>query len=76
MIFSDKELRLFSIIEPPVFIAIHKSRVNIKDLINVWNTPGTIVRCDGNPSELIKIFDAYRDSTGYGCVAGWISEDD
>jgi hypothetical protein len=48
-------------------------RVNLNDLCNAVR-PGSIVRCDGIPSECVTYIPG--DEPALGCVAGWISEDD
>jgi len=37
------------------FIAINPNYVNINDLLNA-NKEGSIVRCIGNPNDVIKVF--------------------
>jgi hypothetical protein len=72
---SEREKRLLEIVEPPLVIAVD-DRVNIEDLIHAWEQEGSIVRCKAPPNECIKIIDMHPNAVGYGCVAGWISEDD
>lgn len=53
------------------FIAVWSDYVNLDDMCN--RRPGSIVRCDRNPEECIRVF---HGNPPLGVVAGWISEDD
>jgi hypothetical protein len=71
--FSDNELRLLEM--GGSFIAIDRDGVNIDDLLRAGRRDGGgIVRCYGNPNDVIRVVQI--DSGPVGCVAGWISEDD
>jgi hypothetical protein len=55
------------------FVAVDTRYVNIDDLLAAHH-PGSIVRCDGNPNDAIKV--QHFDNGPLGVVAGWISEDE
>lgn len=68
--FTEQELRLFDM--GGTFIAVDIDNVNLEDLMSC--RPGGIVRCHGNPAEVISVF-AF-ENTALGCVAGWISDEE
>lgn len=68
--FTDKEVRLFQM--GGSFFAVEEGRVNILDMLDL--RAGGIVRCRGNPHEVLRVVQV--EDGPVGCVAGWISEDD
>lgn len=68
---AQKQADLYEM-HPFGFLAVDANLVNLDDLLSA--RPGAIVRCFGQPSELIAWFPPAESYVG--CIAGWISEDD
>lgn len=52
---------------------VDAENINLEDLCS--SRPGGVVRCKGNPNDVVKFIPS--DEHGVeGCIAGWISEDE